>query len=73
MFGRAVYNVTSRKSIETDIRIESKDVLTLGEPLEVEDGMLRWFVSDNMIALKLVFDIPRLIDFEIMVRNSIHN
>lgn len=73
MFGRAVYNVTSRKSIETDIRIESKDVLTLGDPLEVEDGMLRWFVSDNMIALKLVFDIPRLIDFEIMVRNSIHN
>lgn len=72
MFGRAVYNVTSRKSIETDIRIESKDVLTLGEALEVENGMLRWFVSDNMTALKLVFDIPRLIYFEIMVRNSIH-
>jgi hypothetical protein len=72
MFERAVYNVTSRKSIETDIRVESKDILTLGEALEVEDGMLRWFVSDNMIALKLVFDIPGLIDFEIMVRNFIH-
>lgn len=72
MFGRAVYNVTSRKSIETDNRIESKDILTLGEALEVEDGMLRWFASDNTTALKLVFDIPGLIDFEIMVRNPIH-
>lgn len=72
MFGCVVYNVTSRKSTETDIKVESKDILTLGEALEVEDGMLRWFVSDNKIALKLAFDIPGLIDFEIMVRNSIH-
>lgn len=39
-----------RSSIETDIRIESKDILTLGEALEVEDGMLRWFASDNTTA-----------------------
>ena len=70
MFG-AVYKVTN-ESIQPASSTES-DALTPGDGVDLKDDVMQFVMtSNNSNNLNLVVDIPRLLEFEIMVRYSIY-
>lgn len=70
MFG-TVYKVTN-ESIQTASSTEA-DALTPGDGVDLKDDVMRFVMtSNNSNILNLVVDIPRLLEFEIMVRYSIY-
>lgn len=67
MFG-TVYKVTN-KSIPPNIWTESEGkALVPGDSVKLENDMMRFVMRNDSNTLDLVVDIPRLLDFEIMVR-----
>lgn len=70
MFG-TVYKVTN-ESIQPAFSTES-DALTQGDGVNLNDNVMRFVMtSNNSNTLNVVVDIPRLLDFKIMVRYSIY-
>lgn len=63
-----VYRVTN-KSIQPNIRTESDaTALVPGDSVKLDNDMMRLVMRNDSNTLNLVVDIPRLLDFEIMVR-----
>ena len=67
MFG-TVYKVTN-KSVQPNLWTESEGMtLVPGDSVKLENDMMRFVMRNDSNTLNLVVDIPRLLDFEIMVR-----